>query len=137
MGTVINDGPEHFAAGAVRNRVVADQRGVRVLRAGPGAHVRDPGGADLGDHDGCLGLLGARADLRRRLAVLGRHQPLQVDLLRLVAATPLQLLMKGPDGAAMRHPVKAGDLHFVDAKVAHVLTNEGTKAGVIVEVELK
>jgi quercetin dioxygenase-like cupin family protein/lysophospholipase L1-like esterase len=55
----------------------------------------------------------------------------------IVAATPLQLLMKGPDGAAMRHPVKAGDLHFVDAKVEHALTNEGTNAGVIVEVELK
>ena len=42
-----------------------------------------------------------------------------------------------PDGASMDHPIKAGDFHWIDSKVTHVLTNSGTEAGVIVEVELK
>jgi len=54
-----------------------------------------------------------------------------------IAATPMQLLMKSPDGASMEHPIKAGDLHWVESKVTHVRTNRGTEAGVIVEVELK
>ncbi len=54
-----------------------------------------------------------------------------------IAATPMQLLMKSPDGASMEHPIKAGDLHWVESRVTHVLTNSGTEAGVIVEVELK
>ncbi len=55
----------------------------------------------------------------------------------IVAATPMQLRMTGPDGRAMEHPVKAGDFHWIDARVTHVLTNAGTEPGVIVEVELK
>ena len=54
-----------------------------------------------------------------------------------IAATPMQLLMKAPDGTSMEHPVKAGDLHWVDTRVTHVLTNRGTEAGVLVEVELR
>ena len=37
----------------------------------------------------------------------------------------------------LEHPIKAGDFHWVDGRVTHVLTNNGTQAGVIVEVELK
>jgi len=33
--------------------------------------------------------------------------------------------------------VKAGDVHWVDAKVTHALANEGTTVGQIVEIELK
>ena len=55
----------------------------------------------------------------------------------IIAATPMQLSMKSPDGASMDHPVKAGDLHWIDSKVTHALRNSGTEAGVIVEVELK
>ena len=55
----------------------------------------------------------------------------------IVAATPMQLSMRAPDGSAMEHPIAAGDLHWVDARVTHVLANDGTQAGVIVEVELK
>ena len=49
----------------------------------------------------------------------------------------MQLRMTSPDGASLEHPVKAGDLHWVDSRVTHVLANRGTEAGVIVEVELK
>jgi len=45
--------------------------------------------------------------------------------------------MKSPDGATMEHPIQAGDLHWVDSRVTHVLANRGPEAGVIVEVELK
>ena len=55
----------------------------------------------------------------------------------IVAATPMNLRMTAPDGAAMEHPVEAGDVHWVDGKVTHVLTNRGAEPGVIVEVELK
>jgi hypothetical protein len=55
----------------------------------------------------------------------------------IIAATPMQLSMKSPDGASMDHPIRAGDFHWIDRKVTHVLTNSGTEAGVIVEVELK
>jgi quercetin dioxygenase-like cupin family protein len=55
----------------------------------------------------------------------------------IVAATPMQLLMTSPDGTRMEHPVAAGDLHWIDAKVAHTLTNHGTAPGVIVEVEVR
>ena len=55
----------------------------------------------------------------------------------IIAATPMQLSMRSPDGASMDHPIKAGDFHWIDSKVTHVLTNSGTEAGVIVEVELK
>jgi quercetin dioxygenase-like cupin family protein len=55
----------------------------------------------------------------------------------IVAATPMQLRMAAPDGRSMEHAVTAGDVHWVDARVTHVLTNNGTEPGVIVEVELK
>lgn len=55
----------------------------------------------------------------------------------IVAATPMSLLMTAPDGRSMEHPVKAGDVQWVNTKVTHSLTNHGKEAGVIVEVELK
>ena len=55
----------------------------------------------------------------------------------IVAATPMLLSMKAPDGASMEHPVKAGDVHWVDGRVTHVLTNRGSQPGILVEVELK
>jgi quercetin dioxygenase-like cupin family protein len=55
----------------------------------------------------------------------------------IVAATPMNLRMTAPDGASMEHPVKAGDVHWVDGKVTHALANRGAEPGVIVEVELK
>lgn len=45
--------------------------------------------------------------------------------------------MTAPDGASMEHPVEAGDVHWVDAKVTHVLTNRGARPGILVEAELK
>jgi quercetin dioxygenase-like cupin family protein len=55
----------------------------------------------------------------------------------IIAATPMQLVMKAPDGGSMEHPVKAGDSHWIDSKVTHTLTNNGNQAGLIVEVELR
>ncbi len=55
----------------------------------------------------------------------------------IVAATPMELKMAAPDGQEMAHPVKAGDIHWVDQKVTHTLTNIGAEKGIIVEVELK
>jgi quercetin dioxygenase-like cupin family protein len=55
----------------------------------------------------------------------------------IVAATPMQLKMTSPDGQSRAETVKAGDFHWVDAQVTHVLANEGTTAGTIVEFELK
>jgi beta-alanine degradation protein BauB len=55
----------------------------------------------------------------------------------IIAATPLVLKMTDPEGKSFTHEVKAGDVHWVDAKVTHTLANEGTTAGQIVEVELK
>ena len=55
----------------------------------------------------------------------------------IIAATPMQLKMTGSDGQAMEHPVKTGDMHWIDQKVTHTLTNSGTEKGVIVEVEWK
>ena len=55
----------------------------------------------------------------------------------IVAATPMQLKMIAPDGQSRVETVKAGDFHWVDAEVTHVLSNEGTTAGTIVELELK
>lgn len=55
----------------------------------------------------------------------------------IIAATPMPLSMKSPDGASMQHPLRAGDLHWVDRKVTHVLTNQGKEPGILVEVELK
>lgn len=55
----------------------------------------------------------------------------------IIAATPMQLAMKAPDGSSMEHPVKAGDFHWIDSNVTHILTNRGKETGIIIEVELK
>ncbi len=55
----------------------------------------------------------------------------------IIAATPLTLKMTDPQGKSFTHEVKAGDLHWIDAKVTHSLANEGKTAGEIVEIELK
>ena len=55
----------------------------------------------------------------------------------LVAATDMNLRMTSPGGGSMAHPVKAGDLHWIEAAVTHTLTNEGSENGVLVEFELK
>lgn len=55
----------------------------------------------------------------------------------IVAATPLMLKMMDPEGNSSTHEVKAGEVHWVDAKVTHSLTNAGTTEGTIVEIELK
>jgi len=55
----------------------------------------------------------------------------------IIAATPLMLKMTDPEGKSFTHEVKAGDIHWIDAKVTHSLTNEGKTAGEIVEIELK
>ncbi len=55
----------------------------------------------------------------------------------LVAATGMDLRMTSPDGRSMAHPVKAGDLHWVDVAVTHTFANEGAEKGVLVEIELK
>jgi quercetin dioxygenase-like cupin family protein len=55
----------------------------------------------------------------------------------IISATPLVLKMTDPEGKSFTHEVKAGDVHWVDAKVTHTLANEGTTSGKIVEIELK
>lgn len=55
----------------------------------------------------------------------------------IVAATPMRLKMAAQDGQSSSHDAKAGDFHWVDAPVSHVLSNDGTAAGEIVELELK
>jgi quercetin dioxygenase-like cupin family protein len=55
----------------------------------------------------------------------------------IIAAAPMQLLMKAPDGSSMEHPLKAGDFHWIDSKVTHSLINNGKESGTIIEVELK
>jgi mannose-6-phosphate isomerase-like protein (cupin superfamily) len=45
--------------------------------------------------------------------------------------------MTDPEGKSMTHEVKPGDFHWIDAKVTHSLSNEGTTVGEIVEIELK
>jgi len=55
----------------------------------------------------------------------------------IIAATPMDLKMTAPDGQVSTHPVKPGDLHWVDQKVTHTLANQSTENGVIIEVELK
>jgi mannose-6-phosphate isomerase-like protein (cupin superfamily) len=54
----------------------------------------------------------------------------------IISVTPLMLKMTDPEGKSFAHELKAGDIHWVDAKVTHSLTNEGTTAGEIVEIEL-
>jgi quercetin dioxygenase-like cupin family protein len=60
------------------------------------------------------------------------HRPYLV-----VAATDINLRMTSPDGSSMEHPVKAGDMHWVDSEVTHTLINHGTNKAVLVEIELK
>jgi len=55
----------------------------------------------------------------------------------IIAATPVLLKMTAPDGQSFAHQVQSGDFHWVDTKVTHSLTNEGTSEGQIVEIELK
>lgn len=55
----------------------------------------------------------------------------------IISSTPLVLKMTDPEGKSFTHEVKAGDIHWVDAKVTHTLANEGTTEGQIVEIELK
>jgi len=55
----------------------------------------------------------------------------------IVAATPMQLNMSAPDGQVMTHEVKAGDVHWVDSTVTHVLANKSQTDGEIIELELK
>jgi quercetin dioxygenase-like cupin family protein len=55
----------------------------------------------------------------------------------IIAASKMQLAMTAPGGDAMEHPVKSGDLHWIDNKVTHTLTNKGKEAGTIIEVELR
>ena len=44
----------------------------------------------------------------------------------IVAVTRMPLKMSAPDGQSSSHEVQAGDFHWIDAKVTHSLTNEGT-----------
>jgi quercetin dioxygenase-like cupin family protein len=55
----------------------------------------------------------------------------------IISATPLVLKMTDAEGKSVTHEVKAGDTHWVDAKVTHSLANEGATVGQIVEIELK
>lgn len=55
----------------------------------------------------------------------------------IISATPMALKMTDPEGKSFTHEVKAGDIHWVDAKVTHSLSNQGTASGTIVEIELK
>jgi quercetin dioxygenase-like cupin family protein len=55
----------------------------------------------------------------------------------IVAVTKMPLKMTSPDGQSSAHEVQPGDSHWIDSKVTHSLTNEGTTEGQIVEVELK
>jgi quercetin dioxygenase-like cupin family protein len=55
----------------------------------------------------------------------------------IVAVTRMPLKMTAPDGQSFSHEIQAGDFHWMDSKVTHSLTNEGTAEGQIVEVELK
>lgn len=55
----------------------------------------------------------------------------------IISATPLVLKMSDPEGKSSTHEVKAGDFHWVDAKVTHSLANEGNGVAQIVEIELK
>jgi quercetin dioxygenase-like cupin family protein len=55
----------------------------------------------------------------------------------IIAAKAMQLKMTAPDGTVLQETVKAGDFHWIDAKVTHNLANEGTTDGELVEIEMK
>jgi len=54
-----------------------------------------------------------------------------------VAATDMSLRMASPEGGSVAHPVKAGDLHWVEEQVTHSLINQGAERAILVEFELK
>jgi quercetin dioxygenase-like cupin family protein len=68
-------------------------------------------------------------------AASARHSHTRPYLL--VAVTDVALRMTSPDGASMEHPVKAGDMHWVDTAVTHTLANRGTEKAILVEFELE
>ncbi len=55
----------------------------------------------------------------------------------IIATADTNLKMTSPDGQSMTHEVKSGDMHWVDQKVTHTLTNESKEPRVLVEIELK
>lgn len=55
----------------------------------------------------------------------------------IVSITDMNLKMSSPDGQTATHEVAVGDFHYIDAKITHNLSNAGTTAGRIIEVELK
>ena len=55
----------------------------------------------------------------------------------IVAATPMQLKMTAQDDQSFTHEVKAGDFHWIETPVTHVLANDGPNGGEILELELK
>jgi quercetin dioxygenase-like cupin family protein len=55
----------------------------------------------------------------------------------IIAVTKMPLKMTAPDGQSSSHEVQPGDFHWIESRVTHSLTNEGTTEGQIVEVELK
>jgi quercetin dioxygenase-like cupin family protein len=59
----------------------------------------------------------------------------------MVAATAMKLKETGPDGKSVSKDLKAGDFYWVESKVSHSLTNEGSDKGAadgqLFEIELK
>ena len=55
----------------------------------------------------------------------------------IVAVSKMLLKMTAPNGQSSSQAFETGDFQWVDSKVTHSLTNEGTVEGQIVEVELK
>jgi quercetin dioxygenase-like cupin family protein len=55
----------------------------------------------------------------------------------IVAVNKMPLKMSAPDGQSFSHEIQVGDVHWVDTKVTHSLTNEGSTEGQIVEIEMK
>jgi mannose-6-phosphate isomerase-like protein (cupin superfamily) len=45
--------------------------------------------------------------------------------------------MTSRDGASMEHPIKTGDMHWVDSAVTHALANRGSDTMILVEIEVK
>ena len=55
----------------------------------------------------------------------------------LVAATDADLRTISPGGASMEHPMKTGDMQWMESTVTHTLMNRGVKKAILVEFELK
>ena len=49
----------------------------------------------------------------------------------------MNLKMTSADGEALVHPIKTGDVHWMDSKETHTLVNNGTEKGILVEIEVK